>query len=61
MTAGARDGLRAEARALLRAHLAATGRHRHTRRHCPVCHRLLRLALATTPRNASREELREPR
>ncbi|MFE0628800.1 DUF6274 family protein [Streptomyces sp. NPDC058864] len=34
-------------RAMLRAHLAAAagGGRRHLTRHCPVCHRLMRLAL----------------
>jgi hypothetical protein len=42
----ARDGRqRHETRALLRAHLAAATRYRHVTRHCPICHRLLRLAL----------------
>jgi uncharacterized protein DUF6274 len=36
---------RRETRALLRAHLAAATRYRHATRHCPVCHRLLRLAM----------------
>ncbi|MFF2508955.1 DUF6274 family protein [Streptomyces sp. NPDC058067] len=36
---------RHETRALLRAHLSAVSGHRHLTRHCPVCHRLLRLAL----------------
>ncbi|MER5947630.1 DUF6274 family protein [Streptomyces sp. NPDC001904] len=36
---------RHETRALLRAHLAAASGHRHLTRHCPVCHRLLRLAM----------------
>ncbi|MDT0379751.1 hypothetical protein E4198_13700 [Streptomyces sp. RKND-216] len=36
---------RHETRALLRAHLAAASRYRHSTRQCPVCHRLLRLAL----------------
>ncbi|MBO1337365.1 DUF6274 family protein [Streptomyces sp. VRA16 Mangrove soil] len=36
---------RHETRALLRAHLAAASGHRHFTRHCPVCHRLLRLAM----------------
>ncbi|WP_443079798.1 DUF6274 family protein [Streptomyces sp. P9-A4] len=31
--------------ALLRAHLAAASRYGHLTRHCPVCHRLLRLAM----------------
>ncbi|MCQ8829760.1 DUF6274 family protein [Streptomyces malaysiensis] len=34
-----------ETRALLRAHLAAATGYRHFTRHCPVCHRLLRLAM----------------
>ncbi|WAP57324.1 DUF6274 family protein [Streptomyces sp. S465] len=34
-----------ETRALLRAHLAAAASYRHFTRHCPVCHRLLRLAM----------------
>ncbi|WP_078969641.1 DUF6274 family protein [Streptomyces natalensis] len=46
MTTGARH----ETRALLRAHLSAATRYRHLTRHCPVCHRLLRLAME--PRNA---------
>ncbi|MFJ4469698.1 DUF6274 family protein [Streptomyces sp. NPDC089424] len=41
--------VRHETRALLRAHLAAASSYRHLTRHCPVCHRLLRLALATDP------------
>ncbi|MEU9360875.1 DUF6274 family protein [Streptomyces sp. NPDC048301] len=36
---------RHETRALLRAHLAAASGYRHLTLHCPVCHRLLRLAL----------------
>lgn len=36
---------RHETRALLRAHLAAASGERHLTRHCPVCHRLLRLAM----------------
>ncbi|MEV0090693.1 DUF6274 family protein [Streptomyces sp. NPDC050738] len=42
MTASAH---RHETRALLRAHLAASVGRRHLTRHCPVCHRLLRLAM----------------
>ncbi|MBI0296558.1 hypothetical protein JBE04_19365 [Streptomyces sp. PRKS01-29] len=34
-----------ETRALLRAHLAAAVGSRHFTRHCPICHRLLRLAM----------------
>lgn len=40
---------RHETRALLRAHLAAVSGRRHLTRHCPVCHRLLRLAMEPTP------------
>ncbi|MEU0303393.1 DUF6274 family protein [Streptomyces sp. NPDC006175] len=36
---------RHETRALLRAHLAAATGYRHLTRHCPICHRLLRLAM----------------
>ncbi len=42
MAASAR---RYETRALLRAHLSAASEYRHLTRHCPICHRLLRLAL----------------
>ncbi|MFI9610898.1 DUF6274 family protein [Streptomyces sp. NPDC052023] len=38
--------VRHETRALLRAHLSAASSYRHVTRHCPICHRLLRLALA---------------
>ncbi|MER5892252.1 DUF6274 family protein [Streptomyces sp. NPDC001876] len=43
---------RHETRALLRAHLAAASGYRHITRHCPICHRLLRLAMepVTAPR-----------
>lgn len=41
MTTSARH----ETRALLRAHLAAAAGNRHFTRHCPICHRLLRLAM----------------
>ncbi|MFG2224428.1 DUF6274 family protein [Streptomyces sp. NPDC048644] len=40
-----RAAKRHETRALLRAHLSAATGFRHLTRHCPVCHRLLRLAL----------------
>ncbi|AZM54192.1 hypothetical protein DMA15_17795 [Streptomyces sp. WAC 01529] len=40
---------RHETRALLRAHLAAASGYRHLTRHCPICHRLLRLALEPSP------------
>ena len=36
---------RYETRALLRAHLSAASRYPHLTRHCPICHRLQRLAL----------------
>ncbi|MET8248335.1 DUF6274 family protein [Streptomyces sp. NPDC005202] len=41
---------RHETRALLRAHLAAASSYRHLTRRCPVCHRLLRLAMDSAPR-----------
>lgn len=41
---------RHETRALLRAHLsAASSLGGHLTRHCPVCHRLLRLAMDSAP------------
>ncbi|MDL5202477.1 DUF6274 family protein [Streptomyces sp. ALI-76-A] len=40
---------RHETRALLRAHLAAASSYRHLTRHCPICHRLLRLAMDSAP------------
>ncbi len=40
---------RHETRALLRAHLAAASSYGHLTRHCPICHRLLRLALESAP------------
>ncbi|MEV2210496.1 DUF6274 family protein [Streptomyces sp. NPDC050997] len=43
---------RHETRALLRAHLAAASSYRHLTRHCPICHRLLRLAMDSAPPNA---------
>ncbi|MEW2120529.1 DUF6274 family protein [Streptomyces sp. NPDC005474] len=36
---------RHETRALLRAHLSAASGYRHLTRHCPICHRLQRLAM----------------
>lgn len=44
---------RHETRALLRAHLSAASSYRHLTRHCPICHRLLRLALDSAPRSTS--------
>ncbi|WP_078508508.1 DUF6274 family protein [Streptomyces zinciresistens] len=40
---------RHETRALLRAHLSAASSYRHRTRHCPICHRLLRLAMDSPP------------
>ena len=40
---------RHETRALLRAHLSAASSYRHLTRHCPICHRLLRLAMESAP------------
>ncbi|MER6166378.1 DUF6274 family protein [Streptomyces violaceorubidus] len=37
--------VRHETRALLRAHLSAASSYGHVTRHCPICHRLLRLVL----------------
>lgn len=46
MTTSARH----QTKALLRAHLsAATGYPRHLTRHCPICRRLLRLAMESQP------------
>ncbi|MFJ9021570.1 DUF6274 family protein [Streptomyces sp. NPDC102259] len=41
--------VRHETRALLRAHLSAATPYRHLTRHCPICHRLLRLAMDGAP------------
>jgi hypothetical protein len=41
--------VRHETRALLRAHLSAASSYRHRTRHCPICHRLLRLAMDAGP------------
>ncbi|MFE9440783.1 DUF6274 family protein [Streptomyces sp. NPDC006602] len=43
---------RHETRALLRAHLSAASSYGHLTRHCPICHRLLRLAMDGAPRAA---------
>ncbi|MFH9401539.1 DUF6274 family protein [Streptomyces sp. NPDC017638] len=48
--------VRHETRALLRAHLAAATSYRHLTRHCPVCHHLLRLAMAADPRGQAGEQ-----
>lgn len=47
---------RHETRALLRAHLSAASSYRHLTRHCPICHRLLRLAMDGAPRDAGAPE-----
>ncbi|MFJ3306216.1 DUF6274 family protein [Streptomyces sp. NPDC086549] len=48
--------VRHETRALLRAHLSAATSYRHLTRHCPICHRLLRLAMDSVPRGAEAAE-----
>ncbi|KQX62552.1 MULTISPECIES: DUF6274 family protein [unclassified Streptomyces] len=48
--------VRHETRALLRAHLSAATPYRHLTRHCPICHRLLRLAMDGTPRGTEAPE-----
>ena len=48
--------VRHETRALLRAHLSAASSYRHLTRHCPICHRLLRLAMDSVPRAAAPPE-----
>ncbi|AYN40574.1 hypothetical protein D9753_18595 [Streptomyces dangxiongensis] len=47
---------RHETRALLRAHLSAASSYGHLTRHCPICHRLLRLAMDTGPRSQEDED-----
>ncbi|WP_328880687.1 DUF6274 family protein [Streptomyces sp. NBC_00299] len=52
---------RHETRALLRAHLSAASCYpRHLTRHCPICHHLLRLAMASAPHPAPRPALPAP-
>ncbi|MEU9338082.1 DUF6274 family protein [Streptomyces sp. NPDC048290] len=48
--------VRHETRALLRAHLSAASSYRHRTRHCPICHRLLRLAMDTPPPDEKGDE-----
>ncbi|MGA4840975.1 DUF6274 family protein [Streptomyces sp. G45] len=62
MTAPARPErpVRHETRALLRAHLAAASGYRHLTRHCPICHRLLRLAMETAVETSARAPRRAP-
>ncbi|MFF3291938.1 DUF6274 family protein [Streptomyces sp. NPDC003023] len=54
---------RYETRALLRAHLSAASGYRHLTRSCPICHRLLRLAMERPEHDARPPEARpsEPR
>ncbi|MFD8868440.1 DUF6274 family protein [Streptomyces sp. NPDC059590] len=56
MTTSARH----ETRALLRAHLAAATGYRHFTRHCPICHRLLRLAMEPMRDVAAESRSTEP-
>ncbi|WP_432149283.1 DUF6274 family protein [Streptomyces sp. bgisy029] len=51
---------RHETRALLRAHLAAAYGYGHLTRHCPVCHRLLRLAMEPGEGGQGGEGTRKP-
>lgn len=51
---------RHETRALLRAHLAAAYGYGHLTRHCPVCHRLLRLAMEPGEGGGGDRETRKP-
>ena len=48
--------VRHETRALLRAHLSAASSYRHLTRHCPICHRLLRLAMDSAPGSVTAPE-----
>ncbi|WP_314223005.1 DUF6274 family protein [Streptomyces zaehneri] len=48
--------VRHETRALLRAHLSAATPYRHLTRHCPICHRLLRLAMDGAPQGTEAPE-----
>ncbi|QFZ75511.1 hypothetical protein GFH48_21585 [Streptomyces fagopyri] len=50
---------RHETRALLRAHLSAASGYRHLTRHCPICHRLLRLAMEPAPHGEEDETAAE--
>ncbi|WP_037672612.1 DUF6274 family protein [Streptomyces globisporus] len=56
----AASAARHDTRALLRAHLAAASRYGHLTRQCPVCHRLLRLAMeapeSEEPADAAEDE-----
>ncbi|MEF9904935.1 DUF6274 family protein [Streptomyces sp. P9-A2] len=52
---------RHETQALLRAHLSAASSFGHATRHCPVCHRLLRLAMDSAPPATTEHTERPPR
>ncbi|MER7479023.1 DUF6274 family protein [Streptomyces sp. NPDC126510] len=52
--------VRHETRALLRAHLSAASSYRHLTRRCPICHRLLRLAMESAPRTGREDESPAP-
>jgi len=52
--------VRHETRALLRAHLSAASSYRHVTRHCPICHRLLRLAMDSAPTAVPEDPVEEP-
>ncbi|MFF3305077.1 DUF6274 family protein [Streptomyces sp. NPDC002908] len=52
---------RHETRALLRAHLAAASGYRHLTRNCPICYRLLRLAMEPLTAPQTPYAPREPR
>jgi hypothetical protein len=45
-----------ETRALLRAHLKAVSGYRHVTQHCPICHRLQRLAMEPFPPTPAGED-----
>ncbi|MFF9219844.1 DUF6274 family protein [Streptomyces viridosporus] len=50
------ESARHETRALLRAHLSAASSYRHLTRHCPICHRLHRLAMESVPDSTASAE-----
>ncbi|MFE7756336.1 DUF6274 family protein [Streptomyces sp. NPDC057429] len=52
---------RHETGALLRAHLAAASGYRHLTHHCPICYRLLRLAMEPLTAPQSPHTAQRPR
>ncbi|GGJ43201.1 DUF6274 family protein [Streptomyces brasiliensis] len=58
--AAAASAARHETRALLRAHLSAASSYRHLTRHCPICHRLVRLAMASAPLDVQTSDDTDP-